>query len=87
MSKIIEVIANKTGLPKKAVRDVVEALAEHVESEIKAGGSVRLANLGAFHPLDRIARTGRNPATGAEISIPASRKVGFKASSACKWEH
>ena len=86
MSKLVEVIANKTGLPKKAVRDVVEAIAEHVESEVKAGESVRLANLGAFHPVDRLARTGRNPAAGAEISIPASRKIGFKASSACKWD-
>lgn len=50
-------------------------MAEH----LKQGDRVRIAGLGTFQVRNRAARLGRNPTTGAEIAIAASRTVTFRA--------
>jgi DNA-binding protein HU-beta len=58
----------------KLVNGVVGALAEH----LKSGSRLRLAGLGVLEVKDRPARKGRNPATGEEIDIAASKKIAFR---------
>ncbi|MGO1749481.1 MAG: HU family DNA-binding protein, partial [Marinobacter sp.] len=51
---------------------------------LKKGDQVTLIGFGTFSVKDRAARTGRNPQTGAEIKIAASKVPGFKAGKALK---
>ena len=51
---------------------------------LEKGDSVQLIGFGTFEVGERAARTGRNPATGAEIQIPASKSPKFKAGKALK---
>jgi DNA-binding protein HU-beta len=60
--------------------DMVGLLVQH----LKAGDRLRLVGLGILEVKNRPARTGRNPATGAEIQIQASRKIAFRAAKELK---
>ncbi|MBI3454122.1 MAG: HU family DNA-binding protein, partial [Rhodospirillales bacterium] len=51
---------------------------------LKTGQEVRLVGFGTFSVSQRKASTGRNPRTGAEIAIPASKQPKFKAGKALK---
>ena len=51
---------------------------------LKAGDKVSLVGFGTFEVRAKAARTGRNPQTGKEISIPASKAPAFKAGKAFK---
>ena len=53
-------------------------------ASLKAGGDVRISNLGVFDTAARAAREGRNPATGATIKIAASKAVRFRVSKPLK---
>jgi hypothetical protein len=50
----------------------------------KKGGSLGLPGFGTFEVRERAARTGRNPKTGEELKIPASRVAAFKPGAALK---
>ena len=54
------------------------------ESALKAGNKVQLVGFGSFEVKERAARTGKNPATGEQIDIPASKAPAFKAGKAFK---
>jgi DNA-binding protein HU-beta len=77
-SDMIDHIAAKTKLTKKAVSDVLEAFMEGVMSELSKGGTLTLTGFGTFKVAHRKARTGRNPQTGEEIKIPARNVPTFK---------
>ena len=64
--------------------DAVVGAIEKGVGDAGAGDAVRVPGLGSFVVRERAARTGRNPQTGAEIQIPASRSVGFKAAKSLK---
>jgi len=75
----------KSGIETKAAAErAVNALLGGIESGIKKDGVVQLIGFGTFTVKTRAARKGRNPSTGAEIKIKASRTVGFKAGVALK---
>jgi len=74
---VIEELANRTGMEKKAVKRFLEDLTSLVEDTIKQGGELPLKGLGKFRVQHRKARTGRNPITGEEIQIPAKTVVKF----------
>ena len=57
----------------------VEAVFENIRNAMKSGDTVSLVGFGSFSVSDRAARTGRNPRTGEEIQIAASRAPKFKA--------
>ena len=63
-----------------AVNDVFGAVIDH----LKAGDKIRIGGLGIIEIKSRPARMGRNPATGAQIQIAASRKVAFRAAKELK---
>lgn len=77
--ELIDTIAARSGDTKAATADLVNAVLEVVASAISQGESVQLVGLGTFSVGQRAARTGRNPATGAEIQIAAAKTVKFTA--------
>ncbi|MBR3991741.1 MAG: HU family DNA-binding protein [Clostridia bacterium] len=83
-SQLVDSIAKKTGLTKKAAEGALAAVVESVEGALVKGDKVQLIGFGTFGTKKRAARKGRNPATGAEIKVPASKVVSFSASSALK---
>lgn len=77
-------VAAETGMTKKDIEKIVNAFFETVEEALKAGNKVQLIGFGTFEVRDRQARKGRNPQTGKEIEIPATRVPAFKAGKALK---
>lgn len=82
--ELVSAIANKTGLSEKNAELAVKALVETIGDELKKGESVQLIGFGTFDVQERAARKGRNPLTGAEIEIKASKSPRFKAGKALK---
>jgi nucleoid DNA-binding protein len=79
-SELVGTVAERTGLSKADVGRVLdEALAE-IRRTVDGGETVALRGFGTFRISERSARKGRNPQTGEEIDIPASRFLAFKAS-------
>jgi len=77
-SGLIDHIAAKTKLTKKAISDVLESFMDGVVATVKKGDSVTLTGFGTFKAMKRQARTGRNPQTGATIKIPARTVPVFR---------
>ena len=76
--ELIATVADTSGLTKGDASKAVEAVFEAVSAALKKGDEVRLVGFGTFAVSARKATTGRNPATGAEIQIPASNQAKFK---------
>ncbi len=83
-TELIEAIAKETKLSKKDTEATVKAFTDVVAKELKKGGKVQLIGFGTFEVAKRAARTGRNPQTGKEIKIAASKTPKFKAGAALK---
>jgi len=81
-SQVAAALAEKVGLTKKQGVLALEALAELAYKNAK--NSFTLPGLGKLVLVNRKARMGRNPATGAEIKIPAKRVVKFRVAKAAK---
>ncbi|MEO1190395.1 MAG: HU family DNA-binding protein [Pseudomonadota bacterium] len=77
-SEIVGQVAEQAEISKAAAQAAVDAFIAAIEGGLKEGG-VRIPGLGTFTVRERAARTGRNPQTGEEIAIAASKSVGFKA--------
>lgn len=84
MNELVAELADKTDLSKAKAREVLDAHAELITSELKSAGSVNLVGLGKFKLNDRAERQGRNPSTGAAITIPAAKVVKFSAAKGFK---
>jgi DNA-binding protein HU-beta len=76
----ISAVAEKAGLSKVDAKKAVEAFAEVVTSELKAGGKIALLGFGSFSISEKAARKGVNPKTKESITIPARKVAKFKAS-------
>ncbi len=81
---LINEVAVKTGMTKKDTEKVVNAFFDTVQGTLKTGEKVQLIGFGTFEVRQRQARKGRNPQTGQEISIPATKVPAFKAGKALK---
>ncbi|UJQ94927.1 HU family DNA-binding protein [Mariluticola halotolerans] len=77
-NELTGVVADKAGITKAQAADAVDAVFEAITDTLKDGGDVRLVGFGTFAVSRRKASKGRNPATGAEIDIPASNQAKFK---------
>lgn len=77
---LINSVHTKLGekVPKKIIEDVIKAEEDAKLDALAAGDKVQLIGFGTYETRDRSARTGRNPQTGAEISIEASKTIAFK---------
>jgi DNA-binding protein HU-beta len=77
-AQLIDAIAEKAGLTKADSKKALDAFIEATSEALKGGDRVALVGFGSFSVAKRSARTGRNPQTGKEISIPAKSIVKFK---------
>ena len=82
--ELVAATAEASGMPKKCVEMVLKALTENVIAEVAKKGKVQLIGFGTFESKDRPARTARNPRTGEEVKIAASKAPVFKAGKALK---
>jgi len=78
-SELVDSIAEKSGLNKSQAAEALNAMMESIGEALEAGDTISLVGFGTFTVKDRKARTGRNPKTGEELSIPASKVPSFKA--------
>jgi DNA-binding protein HU-beta len=83
-AELVSAVADKSGQSAAAVGSVLAAFEEVVTSTVASGGKVQLAVFLSFEQAHRAARTGRNPATGAEIQIAAATVPKVKIGKAFK---
>ena len=76
--ELIDALATKTGASKADADRALGALLEIISDTLKKGESLSLVGFGSFEVRKRAARTGRNPKTGEELKIEASRVPAFK---------
>jgi DNA-binding protein HU-beta len=81
---LIEAVSKATGLSKRGAQNAVDATIDGISKGIRKEKRLALSGFGTFTVRKRKARTGRNPRTGEEIQIDASRTVGFKPAPALK---
>lgn len=83
-SELINALAEKTQFSKKDAEKTLNAFVDAIGSSLAKGEKVQLIGFGTFDVKSRPARTARNPRTGAEIKISASKAPAFKAGKALK---
>lgn len=74
---LIEVVAKKANLTNKAARDSVQSMLNAIRDSLKRGEKVVITGFGTFSVRKRAARPGRNPKTGAKITIAARKAPGW----------
>ena len=83
-TELVAAMAEKAQLSKKDAEAALKAFTDVVAEELKKGEKIQLVGFGTFEVSERAARTGRNPQTGAEMTIAASKAPKFKAGKALK---
>jgi DNA-binding protein HU-beta len=86
-AELIDALAGEANLPKAEATRAVDALFGDrgiVAKALKSGEKVQITGFGTFQAKQRAARTGRNPATGGTITIPAQLTPTFKAGQGLK---
>ena len=84
LDDLCSAVAEATGLSKADAAKCVKASLDSIKGALAKGEKVALPGFGAFDVTERAARTGRNPQTGADIKIAASKGVRFKAGKGLK---
>lgn len=77
-TELVDAVATKTDLTKQDSKKAVDALFETISNTLAQEEKIQLVGFGTFEVRERAARTGRNPQTGEEITIPASKSPAFK---------
>ncbi len=85
-TELIAALAEKTGSRKQDAEKALNAFVDVVTEALAEGNRVQIVGFGSFEVKERAARTARNPRTGEEIEIPASKAVAFKVGKALKDE-
>ena len=80
-AELVSAMADKANLSKKDAETALKAFTDVVAEELKKGEKIQLVGFGTFEVAER---TGRNPQTGKEMTIPASKAPKFKAGKALK---
>ena len=83
-AQIMQTLSEKAAVSKKEVIMVMEAMTDLAYTEVKKSGEFVVPGIGKLVKVHRKARLGRNPATGAEIQIPAKTVVKFRVAKAAK---
>jgi len=81
---LVAAIVEKAELSKKDAEKALKAFEEVVAEELRKGGKVQLVGFGTFEVAERAERVGRNPQTGENMTISASKAPKFKAGKALK---
>ncbi|WP_338789696.1 HU family DNA-binding protein (plasmid) [Priestia megaterium] len=77
-AELIDAVATKSELTKQDTKKAVDALFEKISYTLANEEKIQLIGFGTFEVRERAARTGRNPQTGEEMTIPASKVPAFK---------
>lgn len=83
-TELIAAIADQADCTLADAAKLVDAFVGTITNELKAGGKVSITGFGTFNVTERSARKGRNPQTGAEMNIAASKAPKFKAGAVLK---
>lgn len=83
-SEFVAAIAEEAQLTKTQAAAALDAVTSVIKKALKKGDTVTLVGFGTFLVRKRAARTGRNPQTGADIKIKASKAPAFKAGKGLK---
>ena len=81
---IIEAVYEQIGFSKKEAADVVELVFETMKETLEVGEKIKISGFGNFVVREKDARPGRNPQTGAPLTIRARRVLTFKPSQVLK---
>ncbi|MDR7246536.1 HU family DNA-binding protein [Priestia megaterium] len=77
-AELIDAVATKSELTKQDSKKAVDALFETISNTLAKEEKIQLVGFGTFEVRERAERTGRNPQTGEEMTIPASKVPAFK---------
>lgn len=83
-TELINAVVEASELSKKDATKAVDSVFDTILDALKNGDKIQLIGFGNFEVRERSARKGRNPQTGAEIEIPASKVPAFKPGKALK---
>ncbi len=83
-AELIAAMSEKTELSRKDAEKALKAFTDVVAEELKKGEKIQMVGFGTFEVSELAARTGRNPQSGEEMVIPASKAPKFKAGKALK---
>lgn len=82
--ELVKAVADKSGQSQSAVGEMLNALISTVQDTVAAGDKIALVGFGTFESTKRAERKGRNPSTGAEITIAAATLPKFSPGKAFK---
>ena len=85
-AELINAIKEQAGCTKAVAEEMLKAMTTAITSTLKTGGSFKLDGIGTLSVVNRAARTGRNPRTGAPLAIPAGKALKFAPSKSLKSE-
>jgi len=80
-TQLIDAVAVESGLTKVDAKKAIDAFIKTTGEQLKQGEKIALVGFGTFSVLERPARTGRNPQTGAKLEIAEKKIIKFKAGS------
>ncbi len=83
-NELIAEVANTAGMSKIDAGRALDGVFDSISASLKKGDEVRLVGFGTFSVANRRATQGRNPRTGAPITIKASKRPKFRAGKALK---
>ena len=83
-AELVDRLAARLDVTKKLAGEALEAIVDEITKSVAKGDKVAISGFGVFEKADRAARVGRNPQTGAEIKIPAGKRVKVTAGSKLK---
>jgi len=83
-SELIEAVARNTGESKATAAKIIDETLDVIQGAVVTEGKVQLTGFGTFEARNRKARLARNPQTGEEVKVPATRVPAFKAGKAFK---
>ena len=83
-AELVAKVAEKAGITKKDAEKAVAGIFAAVQDALVKGDKVQVLGFGTFEVKERAARTGRNPQTGEELQIAASKNPSFKPGKALK---
>jgi len=82
--ELVEQVCEDLGTTKSAAEEIVDRVLAVIQEGVQRDGEVVLTGFGSWHRRERAPRTGRHPATGEMIAIPAAQSVAFRPARAWK---
>lgn len=83
-AELLQKVSKRTSLSQAQTSKVLDATINEIKGLLAKGGSISFTGFGSFSTSKRAKRKGRNPQTGKEMTIPASRVARFRAGKSLK---